>query len=161
MRWAGVDIGSRRVAIACPDEHYYRVLRLEPYPKKRGEKPAEVRGSLHEIGWWIQSEVPRRYGLLVEMPVAWPNIQTAIRMGMTAGAIMLAHTGVSVGISNSEWKAAMVGNGRASKDEIRAWLTRDHPSVAKACGQDQDLVDAAGIALAAGQLLSVRGLSGP
>lgn len=158
MICGGVDIGVRRVAISIPTEQTYQTFALK-LARNTLANDEDVALALRQTGWWIQRVVPPRVHLLVERPVFTRSKNTFARMYMTAAAVMTAHTGPSTLISNSAWKAATVGDGSASKDEIAAWLARSHPAIATACLQDQDLADAACLAVAGNAgLLPLRGM---
>lgn len=80
------------------------------------------------------------------------NIQTALKIGRTCGVLMgaLASVGMERNVylvSVSEWKAQVIGHGGADKQRVCAWLNQNKPEVAAVCGDDQDLRDAACLAL--------------
>jgi Holliday junction resolvasome RuvABC endonuclease subunit len=136
----GCDIGSRRLAVACPETGYLAKLRLPV----RG--PANPPVDLPLLAAWIAEHVPVDAKLYLEPPyVGRPNLnmQTAIKLGMVAGAVIAAHgPGESVLVAQSTWKKAVIGHGNADKDAIRVWLKSQHPAAAAACEDDQDLYDA-------------------
>lgn len=151
----GVDIGSRRLAVACIQPAHLDVLHL---PALKTGQREDVSYALRSIGWWIQQNVPPEALVLVEKPIVMhgpkANIGTAMRMSNTVGAILTAHAGPGYIVDNAAWKVLTVGNARASKPDIARWLAEHHPALAEACGKDQDLVDASCIALAAPALVA-------
>lgn len=60
-------------------------------------------------------------------------------------------------VQTKEWKKTVVGNGGASKDDVRSCVERRWRSVAGHCGSDQDLFDAAAICIY-GQIIHKRSL---
>lgn len=155
----GVDIGTRRIAVACIKPVVFDVLHLPPL--KRGQRE-DISHALHCLGWWIQQNIPPTALILVEKPIAMhgakQNIGTVMRMSMTVGAILTAHAGPAYLVDNAVWKVHTVGNARASKPDIAGWLAAHHPTFAEACGKDQDLCDATCIALAAPTLVALEQL---
>jgi Holliday junction resolvasome RuvABC endonuclease subunit len=86
------------------------------------------------------------------------NIQTALKIGRTCGVLMgvLASVGMERGVylvPVSEWKAEVIGHGGSDKQRVRTWLDKNKPKVASICGDDQDLRDAACLALYGQRLL--------
>lgn len=78
------------------------------------------------------------------------NLQSSLKIAQVCG-VMLTAAGMervdTVLVPVSSWKKGTIGNGSTNKDGIRAWLDTKHPQVAQKCGHDQDLYDAACIAL--------------
>lgn len=152
MTWHyGCDIGARRLAVACAETHHVAEIVL-PDPKRgHVEDTSRV---LHQLGWWIQQEVPREAVLWVERPFVFRNIRTSLRLSVTQGAVMLAHGGTSYAVDPNVWKLAAIGDGSADKPAVRAWLQATHPTLAAACGESQDLIDAAGLSIGGAVLAS-------
>lgn len=142
----GCDIGARRLAVACAETHHVAELVL-PDPR-RGK--TEITGLvLRQMAWWVQQAVPKEATLWIEAPFSYRNIKTAMRLSMTAGAVMVGHQGPAFLIDNNVWKTVTVGDHHADKPAIRAWLEGTHPALAAACGASQDLTDAACISIGA------------
>lgn len=138
----GVDWGTRRVAIAGPD-YLLATLRL-PDPKT-GMKLLATPRELQLLGGFIAAVVPPEGTIWLERPfMGRPNVNvnTAIRLGMSAGALFARHAGVGRIVDQATWKAAVVGNGSASKHDVATWLNDQDPASAEACAGDQDLIDA-------------------
>lgn len=83
----------------------------------------------------------------LEKPMVGPNRKAAIDMGMIVGMIRgeldrleMPHSLVDPGV----WKKALLGNGHATKDEIKAWAVR-HLGLED--GLAQDFYDAACLAM--------------
>jgi Holliday junction resolvasome RuvABC endonuclease subunit len=66
-----------------------------------------------------------------------------MQIAQTAGALM-SHFGRvrTTLVPNKTWKKELLGNGNASKEDIRTWLIRNHESYAARCEANQDRVDA-------------------
>lgn len=138
----GVDIGTRRVAVAGPD--YFRAALNLPDPAT-GKGLFTTPRELQLLGGFIAAVVPPGAILWIERPFMGrpnTNINTAIRLGMSVGAILSRHAGIGNVVDQATWKAEIVGSGSASKPDVTAWLWRADPAEAEACGEDQDLIDA-------------------
>lgn len=139
----GVDIGARRIAIAGPD---FTLAALDLRAPRTGMHRWTSKPEVHFLGGFLEAVIPPHATVWIENPVVQhgpaANIGTAIRMGMTVGALFARHAGPGYIIDQATWKAALLGNGHASKDEITAWLWAESPGDAEACNGDQDLVDA-------------------
>lgn len=151
----GVDLGTRRVALACPEAMWcYRddtqnAAGKRDYPgevdagKALGARArtalldAMARGALPYLGieFWF------------ERPMAFANTKTAIGQGMSLGALMGQLPGSIHECSNSQWKKELIGRGDAKPHQYQQWLKDDHPSLAALCGEDEDLAAAHCIAL--------------
>lgn len=144
----GCDVGSRRLAIACPETGHVATIRL-PRSKSTPTNPA---ADVRQLGEWIAATVPPTSTLWVEAPIAGSsgNRLTAIRMGMAVGATCASHAGPSHLVFPMTWKKAVIGHGHAGKDDVRAWVAERHPALAAACQDDQDLFDATCLGLYGG-----------
>jgi Holliday junction resolvasome RuvABC endonuclease subunit len=167
---AGLDPAGRRVAIVWPEIRTTAVLKLKT--RRAGGKP--VKATEHwgedavEVRDWLRgalAAVPADT-LWIERPILGGsgNPLAAIRIALTAGLAAGVSTARVEFVFPVVWKAAVVGDGHAGKPACGHWLARWHPALAAACGTDEDLVDAACIALygqlAAGHdVAGARGLS--
>jgi Holliday junction resolvasome RuvABC endonuclease subunit len=141
----GVDYGIRRIAMGCPQ------LGLAPdFVVAKSDPLTEI----NQLAGWVQNILnyspDKKIYLMVESPIAGQsgNMQTAVRMAMTAGGILSGHPYGGL-IAPSSWKKLIVGSGRADKSAVRDWLQANHPSLAEICYGVQDRVDALCIGLAA------------
>ena len=157
----GIDIGSRRIAIAGPD--YVRAA-LDLRPAPTGMHRWWAKHEVHLLAGLVAAIVPPGATVWIEQPVVQhgpkANIGTAVRLGMTVGAIFGVHAGPGYVVDQATWKAGVLGNGDAGKDEISAWLWAESPGDAEACNGDQDLIDATCI-WRYGQLVAEGGLEEP
>lgn len=162
-RYYGVDLGTRRIALACPEvglvwhAHTTSAADMRRYPseaeagRELGRRTLET---LAEWNFWHGLADDRLF--ICERPFAGHrvmNIRTAIGQGVSAGAAVGQLPGRLLMLdSPGSWKKALCGNGSADKDEIRAWIEQHHPALAAACNGVEDCYDAVGIALAGPEL---------
>lgn len=162
----GVDLGTRRLAIACPSAGYVWVDSLERAATRRDFATEVQAGS--ELGKRARLALLRAelaYAetnlFIAERPLLHrhpPNVKTAVGMGLSAGAALADMPGRVVLLEHpSLWKKALCDNGNASKNDIRTWLETHHPACAALCGESEDAFDAVGIALG-GSILASAGL---
>lgn len=151
----GLDLGTRRVAAACPQLGLAFSLSIDN-ARMRRDYPSESDAGYamgRQLAILLMNHTPYiEPGSLrfrFERPMAVMSIKTAIGQAFSAGALLsqLVPYGHATECSNSQWKKELIGHGRADKDTIRAWLASHHPALAEVCGEDQDLVDAHCIAL--------------
>lgn len=147
----GIDLNSRSVAMVGfptkPDDmhpfwHKYTV------PTKLMDR-AEICGLLYAD---VVKNVFPEDQVYVEAPVlaGVKNVQSTIKVAAAYGAVLAAINStraVTHEVPVALWKVATVGKGNASKDDVGDWLHVQHPSVHRECAGDQDLMDAACIAL--------------
>jgi len=140
----GIDIGKRRIALGWP---YWKVSRAIDLVKP-GERGQELRA----LTDWLCRQLPDGARLWIEMPYLsngpGANQSTTIGMAETVGAIKAAAPWAEISeVGQSTWKAKVCGNGRATKNEVAAWLADNHPSLYEATGGLEDQVDAMCIGL--------------
>lgn len=155
MTIIGVDLGTRRVALACPPAGWYWRADLEKAAGRR-DYPSEVDAG-RELGARARTAFLCSGISIVgvdfyyERPLLGRphgNSRTAIGQGLSAGAVLSQLPGTLCVIENSStWKKELVGHGSADKGRCRAWLADHQPQIAEVVGEDEDLVDAACIAL--------------
>lgn len=160
----GVDLGTRRIAAACPQVHFVWSTSLEKAADRR-EYPTELAAgrklgdrlvvALYQHNLDVVAD-GHRWLFFAERPflrTARPNVQTAVGMSISAGAALTQLPGAVVLLKHpTVWKKELCGNGNADKDEIRRVVTAREPALAALCGEDQDRYDALGIALAGANL---------
>lgn len=150
----GIDLNSRSVAMALRPmgqddgpwsvrKHTVKVTKYATLDR------AAVLGELY--GFVVTHVFPEDI-VYVESPVlaGARNIQSTIKVAAAYGAVLAAVNAAharAVEVAVSSWKLATVGRGNASKDDVGDWLHVQHPSVHTECAGDQDLMDAACIAL--------------
>jgi Holliday junction resolvasome RuvABC endonuclease subunit len=147
----GIDVAMRRIAIAEITQP-----RVEVYELK---KPIDRGQELRDMGFWLSELVPWMRGGPVYLEAAVVagarNIQSTIKVAQTIGAVMTVVPGVQQ-VAISSWKLSTVGNGNASKQQVRDWLDLTHPDLALLCDGNQDLYDATCIALHGQAMAALR-----
>lgn len=155
----GLDLGTRRVAAACPevgwswrsDTEHAADSRAFPDEWQAGNELGSRLLQALILDGLLPRDRSRRF--YFERPIGrykTPNPRTLAGQCLSAGAL-LAHimpVGTITSIEQSSlWKKELIGDGSAGKPECRAWLEAHHPALAAVCGKDKDLVDAHCIAL--------------
>jgi len=151
----GVDTKMRGVAISCPEFGIADSILLKP------GRPRNV--ELAELARWFAERVPGDATVWIEDPILGGsgNVQTAVKLSMTVGAIMaVSRPGAMHQVASATWKAAVVGHGHASKDDVRRWVETRLPAHAEACAAIEDRFDATGIARY-GELVAAGRVAGP
>lgn len=142
----GVDLGIHKVAvfiIAADQQVQVGVLDLETELSRAYQ--LRVIGSFVEeqaVMWDVDS-------VWIEDTLIGNNRKYSLSLTETKGAVMaaLAIAADVRLVDNNTWKKQVVGHGRASKDEVRDYIDVTYPAYAPLCGDNQDLYDAACIAL--------------
>jgi hypothetical protein len=139
----GVDVGMRRLAVACPETGVVKAYKL-PVSDDRATE-------LHQLQTWAQVAIPPGSRVWVEAQFQQPGLgTTAIKLAMTS-AVVLASAAASGGMGTlvppSTWKMVVCGNGGLDKVGVAAWLATNHPALSAACDGDQDQIDACCIGL--------------
>lgn len=148
----GLDLSSRKIAMFCIDERRtttqyvaetIEVKKLQSRAEELYQMEHQLRVVLQECdpGWvYIEDPVVGRGG-------ARPTIlQAQVDSLIQVAAVRFAHLGC-YSVNNKTWKKAIVGNGNANKEQVAAWLATTHPVLSRVVDGDQDLVDAACVAL--------------
>lgn len=131
-------------------EHDTFVRKID-YGSKRAWSTSTVQFLYSETkAQFLQWGLGHSYVFLEEPVVAGVrNLRTTIKIAETAGAVIAAACGAqgTYLVPVSSWKKGTHGSGNAGKSDVRTWLADHHPTLAAECGDDQDLVDAACVAL--------------
>lgn len=147
----GVDPGSRKLAVVVntPGSNFlwtYQVPQGTLRPQACDQLFTAIHAFLASVG-----ESRDEIAVWVEEPVVGKNRRGALMQGQVHGVAMTAalQSGITsvYSVGNTTWKKETVGAGNASKPQCREWLAREHPELAGDCGDDDDLVDAACIAV--------------
>jgi Holliday junction resolvasome RuvABC endonuclease subunit len=146
----GIDPSSKKIA-ACglydDESHNWWTVgifanKFEPTSIREARRTMAEILSLHRLG--------KKRVAFVEEPVVGVGVRSTLVQALVSGGMQIAlfDAGFTVHlVSNTRWKKALGLGGHASKDEIKARITTDHPQLAERCGGDQDLIDATGLAL--------------
>ena len=147
-RVMGIDLSSRKIAIVrlSGDDYESHTVEIEKLPNRPDELSAlqeGVEGLMDRFSSsWVYIEAP-----VVGRGGARPTVLQAQVDGIVqSAAVRFGHLG-AYSVNNKTWKKDVVGNGNAGKDDTKSWLAAYHPVLTDLCGDDQDLVDAAGVAL--------------
>lgn len=144
----GLDLSSRKVAIVelTEDGEGADTFTVSKMAERHDELYSlwfDVMGHMGSLepGWvYIESPVVGRGG-------AQPTIlQAQVDSIIHIAAASYDHLGC-YSVNNKTWKKTIVGNGNATKSDVTQWLRSNHPSLAQLAHGDQDLVDAACVAL--------------
>jgi Holliday junction resolvasome RuvABC endonuclease subunit len=134
----GIDLGARKVSMVDIDQmfsHHVEVPRSE-----RGKELGEMFRLVSQFGLtgtvWVEAPV------LAGARDIQATISVAQMSGVVHAALPEAHQ-----VAVASWKKRTIGNGNADKDSVREWIDRVHPELTPLCRGNQDLYDAACIAL--------------
>lgn len=137
----GIDCGARKLALVCPERGVFAVLEVKKIDYERFYEAAGAffgtyQPMLDEEKWFVEAPVV----------AGARNLQSTIKVAQTVGIVHALAPNVTE-VAVSSWKKATVGNGNASKAMVKEWLDKEHPDLALMCRGNQDLYDAACIAL--------------
>ena len=143
----GFDLSSRKIAVvALGDDTDAWTIEVKKQQSRAKEllqmaKDLDDYLSEREPGWcYIEAPVVGRGG-------ARPTVlQSQVDGLIQALALRSGHL-ECYSVNNKTWKKAIVGNGNASKDDSAKWLASTHPLLSDMVDGDQDLVDAACVAI--------------
>jgi Holliday junction resolvasome RuvABC endonuclease subunit len=153
---AGVDLGLRKAHIfAIRDSDSPDLFHVSLDRSNR--RDLELKKIHREIKEYYAGECAPFF---VEEPLVAGarNLRVSLGIAQTAGAVMTALRGPAYFVSVASWKMTVVGSGRASKDDVRLWLSENKQSYSLACegtNSPQDYADAACIAVYGSQMLGL------
>lgn len=156
----GADLSSRTAALVALTNlgQYVEHMKLEVDVKHTKNRALVCSTLARKTQHWL-THVQASHVFIEEPVVAGAmNIRSSLLIAQVCGAILTAAGMERVVqlVPVSSWKKQTVGSGNANKDQVRAWLDEHHPQTAAQCRHDQDLYDAASVALY-GQRLVWRG----
>jgi len=144
MTLVGADLGVRKVALFVPGDapsaHVHEVRKETP----RSLQLLELSSFVHDIASLHQVDQA-----WIEDTLIGNNRKYSLQLTEVRGAVMAAlalHVDVRL-VNVTTWKAQVVGDGHASKDDVRDYIDVTHSDYAALCGSNQDLYDAACISL--------------
>lgn len=135
----GVDCGGRKLAIVDVDAMFFHTYEV----RQLSERGQELRAAAeHLLGLGLSGPV------WVEAPLVAGarNLQSSLKVAQMTGVVH-ACLPETHQVAVSSWKQRVVGRGNADKGAVRSWLDEHHPDIAHLCRGNQDLYDAACIAL--------------
>lgn len=157
----GVDPSSRKLAAIITIDDQRPKIRIEHLPAKNPTEQCDraygwirkiVRDLVHaghEVHVFVEEPVLGRGGARATIP------QTKVHGALLAGAKRAGATTV-LGVNNSRWKKAVIGNGNASKPQIAEGIRTIWPLVYDMAQGDQDVLDAAGINRHGAQIVEMK-----
>lgn len=162
----GADLSSKHLAFVAkhPLTPTAAVVKYPVSATKDGYRPencAEALACMYEFCETLGKMSAPGVELVawVEAPaIGRGGAQTTMKQSFVSGVVqaVLVQAGFAVHlVQNTTWKREVCGRGDASKTDVGRSLGSRWPSIARACGGDQDLIDAACIALY-GQAIVVR-----
>ena len=162
----GVDPGGRKFdAFVLLEEPHTSTALVHSFEAEKSSVGSECDAIARHARQFFDGIVSA-YGVIpvifIEAPVVAGarNLQTSLRIAQTAGAL---HTVMfdSYQVSVAEWKKTVIGKGNVGKPEVKAWIQKQYPNLAKMCSK-QDHFDAAAIALFGREKLAIAGrFTGP
>ena len=147
----GVDAASSRAAFVALRGREFSTMAAVKLGKTGGEACAAARMSTHDFLDQLPWPVTESIQAYIEWPVLGRGgFRSTMVQAFTSGAIQgaLHERGcVTHGANVSSWKKSVVGKGNATKDDVRQSLRLGWPSLYATVGEDQDLCDAACVAV--------------
>lgn len=152
MRVMGVDLSSRSLAMVLLDKSGHRIAFAKYKVPDKIKDRQQIAKSLFEDGLSFVSESYPDVVYIEEPVVAGKmNLRSSLLIAQICGVMMsvCAASGMEhvYLVPVSSWKKGSVGSGNADKQRVSTWLNENHPKIASICGRDQDLIDAACIAI--------------
>jgi len=157
----GFDLSSRKIAVVTFDGDV-DVFTAEV--KKQQSRAQELLQLSQALDEYLGGRVPGY--CYIEAPVvgrggARPTVLQSQVDGLIQVAALRSGQLGCYSVNNKTWKKAIVGNGNASKEQSAAWLAATHPVLSDLVDGDQDLVDAACVAIYGARVVErAQGLGG-
>ncbi len=149
----GIDPSSRKIAAIGHTDDLGWFSQTWSVPTKVKERCVVLHEFVEPYAQFVSSLVVHGpVWVFVENPVVGrggphATIVQAQVQGLIMGLSMDSGAQAVYPVNVQTWKKAIVGKGNASKPDVAAWLGAHRPALADMAGDDQDLVDAACIAL--------------
>jgi len=125
VRIAGIDPDTHQITCALIDTVLERTGEIRTVEAKGRRAEDRFFDLMHQFEERIAPILLSYCWVYVELPMAGPNRKATINQSQVVGAIRailgqraIGHSLVDPGV----WKKAVLGNGHASKDEIKAWV---------------------------------------
>lgn len=130
----GVDIGLRRLAIAWP---YWGIASSFDMGKSSGRSRD---WELRAMQKWLRTQAEDGPQLWIDQAFAQASVAVAQRLTETIAAVMTAREWhrPPIVVHSMTWKSQVIGNHRADKDEIKAYLQEHHPKLAEKCHTEDE-----------------------
>jgi Holliday junction resolvasome RuvABC endonuclease subunit len=149
----GIDPASTRIAyVALADGGSYLLGFNKKLGKSGGEACAAVWRYVNDAVDTIYNQWPScSISAFIESPVVGVGgVRSTMVQCFTSGAIQgsLYERGIESQVANvSSWKKHVVGKGNATKEEVAEYIRRGWPALFREANGNQDIYDAACIAL--------------
>lgn len=94
---------------------------------------------------WTGLKQAPRFIVYMEKSISRGNPHASLVQAHGVGALLAAASEYRAEVhrvDNMTWKKALIGNGRAEKDEIAEYATKRDPHLVELCDGNQDLIDA-------------------
>ena len=125
----GVDYGVRRFSMVRHDGEIVEVGLKKPKVHRDWHRADELLELVGLVPPFVRSE---DFIYLEAVPVAGArNLQTALALAATFGALTLALRGRCVHVTSvavATWKKEVIGHGNATKDDVARWAYQSHPT---------------------------------
>jgi Holliday junction resolvasome RuvABC endonuclease subunit len=145
----GIDLGVHKIAMYCITEGEREAWSYEAPHPHRDLQLLELGAMAHDFALLHGADT-----VWIEKVIIGNNRKYSIGLAETMGAVLSdlgqvrLHNGLDIRtVDNKAWKKALIGNGNASKEQIRDYIDVAQSAYAPLCGDDQDLYDACCIAL--------------
>ena len=151
MRVLGIDLGIRKIACAALDGE--ALVHAEAY-EVDAELPRDLQ--LRSLAAYAHdaAQLANADSVWIEDTIIGNNRRFSIRLAETKGAVMAGLSSLRLQhgtdirlVDNNTWKKVVVGQGHATKDQVKDYINVSRGAYAPLCGDDQDLYDAACIGL--------------
>jgi Holliday junction resolvasome RuvABC endonuclease subunit len=145
----GIDLGVHKIALYCITVGEMEAWAYEAPHPHRDLQLLELGSMAHDFALLHGADT-----VWIEDVIIGNNRKYSIGLAQVLGAVLSdlgqvrLHNGLDIRtVDNKTWKKTLLGNGNASKEQIRDYIHGSHPVYAPLCGDDQDLYDACCIAL--------------
>lgn len=149
----GLDLSSRKIALMGRNDRTGWFCETWVAPKKMKNRGEILAHFLDPFTAFIQDTVAQGpTWMFVENPlvgIGGPHatIVQAQVQGLVLGTSVRSGVAAAYPVNVQTWKKDVVGRGNAPKDAVASWLRSECPNLADMADGDQDLVDAACVAL--------------
>ena len=146
----GIDPSSRKIAffsLGTDGYSHTHVVQVPTKVKNRAVLCAQIYTECYEYFELLDKSIP----VFIEQPLMGRSAHATIVQAQSNGVVQAAATLAGMErvyeVNVRSWKREVIGRGNADKAYIHSWLRSHHPSLADNAGDDQDLTDAAAVAL--------------
>lgn len=130
----GIDVGKSRLAYAWPA---WKLAGSIDYASQKLPRHVELR----RLQDWLLARLPIGAQLWIDRPLfAGTGTESGARLTETVTAVLTTQEWYLAPkiIFSQSWKSQVLHKRDASKDEIKAWLTEQHPMLAERCSTEDE-----------------------